>query len=222
MKTILILLLSTIGVQHICKAQNKQPKSSKISLTASYGLAGSFFVKSYAEKFPFPTVRNREFNKKNFIGNALNAAIGYRISNNYELKAGIQFQNFTRRAKATDTISNVVVNRNTTIHDRNYMYFVGIFRIFENQKYILSPGIGVYYLDPRQQSIGYGYGIPNYVGIYESQNGDLEEAGIFAELSYEYKFQPKVNLGIKLQGYYTATASYFESVAFLPFVKINF
>jgi len=221
MNKVAVLFLFFFVLTSTCKAQSKQPKPSKFFIAAGYGLAGSFSVRSYTEVPPFPTVKYREFFKKNFIGAALNTSIGYRLNKKYELQAGMHYQSFNRHAEAADTLVGVVVSVNTNIQDRNYIYFVGLHRNFEATKHILSPGIGLYVIDIRQQSIKYGYGIPNFVSVHESQKGDLSEAGVFADLSYEYKFQPKVNLGFKLQLYYTATASYFESFSLFPFVKIK-
>jgi hypothetical protein len=197
-------------------------KKSKFFLTAGYGLAGSFFVRSYQETLPFPSAPYRAFFKKNFIGNALNSALGMRLGKRYELKAGINYQHFTRHVKATDTIVGVVISLNTTIHHRDYMYFVSVHRLYEKRKHLIFTGLGIYYLNPRQETIEYGYGIPNFVSISEPRGKYLEEGGVLADVAYEYKFQPKVNLGIRTQFYYTASADILESFTLFPFIKINF
>lgn len=204
-------------------AQIQTEKKSKIFLTAGYGLAGSFFVRSYEEALPFPSDPYRAFYKKNFIGNTLEGAAGITLGKRYELKVGVNHQHFTRHIKALqDTISNVVIYLENTIHERDYMYFASIHKLFDKRKHCFSTGLGIYYLKPFSETIEYGYGIPNFVSISEPRGKYSEEGGILADLAYEYKFQSKVNLGIRAQFYYTASDGIVESVTLFPFIKINF
>jgi hypothetical protein len=85
-----------------------------------------------------------------------------------------------------------------------------------------NSGLGVYYLRPKQEEISIYY--PSFFENIERnyQNSRLEEGGVFIHFAYEYKFQSKVNLGIKTQFYYTLTAGYAESITLLPYVKIIF
>jgi hypothetical protein len=218
----LVLAFALLLVATTSSAQEGSQKKSKFFLTAGYGLAGSFFVRSYEEGLPFPSRGYRAFFKKNFIGPALNGAIGVRLGKKYELKAGITHQRFSRYINAKDTLSSVVINLNSTIQHRDYIYFASLNRMFDKRNHIFTTGIGLYYLNPRQQEIEYGYGMPSFITISESKNGALAEGGVFAEAAYEYKFQPKVNVGIRGQFYYTLSAGYAESVALFPFIKINF
>jgi hypothetical protein len=214
----IFLLFSTTAF-----SQSKEEKN-KISISGSYGMAGSFFVRSFQEVLPFPSGNYRAFLKKRFIGNAQNFTIGYRLKDNYEIKAGINSQHFTRRVKATDTLQSVIIRLDNTIHHRDYMYFTSLHKAFERKKYFLSTGLGLYYLRDQDETIEYGPGIPNYYSNYESnyRNSKAEEGGIFAEFAYEYKFQPKVNIGVKAQFYFTASAGTAESVTLLPYIRISF
>jgi hypothetical protein len=65
---------------------------------------------------------------------------------------------------------------------------------------------------------------PGFVGDVEPEYKDShsEEGGAFIEFAYEYKFQPKVNIGVKTQFYYTITAAYAESITLFPYIKLNF
>lgn len=204
-----------------CVAQQKQ---SRFSVTAGYGLAGSFFVREYYETLPFPSGQYRKFSKKNFIGNGQEFSIGYKISKNYELNAGIHFQHYTRKVKALDTLMSVVLFLNNTIDERNYIYFAKILREIKSKKSLFHAGLGLYYIRPQSESIEYGVGIPNFYSDYEARydNSKEEEGGALVEFNYEYKFQPRVNIGVKTQFYYTLSTWSAESITVFPYVKILF
>ncbi len=122
MKSTLILFLCIIISLNNYSQINKIPESkSKFFISAGYGLAGSFFVRSYEEFAPLPTYK--VFYKKHFVGVAQNFAIGMNLKKNYQLRLGINFQHFTRRIKSRDTLNTVTINLNHTIHHRDYMWF---------------------------------------------------------------------------------------------------
>jgi hypothetical protein len=102
------------------------------------------------------------------------------------------------------------------------MWLASLAKKFDHKNYILASGVGLYYLLPKQEEVEIFY--PNYFANIErdQKNSNLNEGGIFIELAYEYKFQPKVNIGLKSQFYYTLTGGYAESVALFPYVKILF
>lgn len=207
------------------KAQNKVPDSSKnkIFITAGYGLAGGIFVIGYAEQPPFASGQYRAFYNKNFIGSAQNLSIGFKINQFYEIKTGINYQHFTRRIKSIDTLQTVVINLDNTIHSRDYMFFASLDRKLERKKHMVAAGLGVYYLMYQAQFIEYGVGIPNFYVDRESRfdDGYNAEGGVLVEISYEYKFQPRVSLGIRGQFYYTMSVWSSESVTLFPFIKIG-
>lgn len=205
-------------------SQDMSKHSSKISLSLGYGFAGSFTVNDYVESLPFPAYNYGKFAKKNFLGNSQQINISFRLSKNYELNAGLQYQHFTRRVKATDTLSNVVVYLDNTIHERNYIYSANLTRVFERKKGLYSAGLGLYYIRPVSESIEFGTGIPNFFSNYEARysNSRSEEGGTFIQLGYEYKFQPKVNIGVKTQFYYTISTASAESITLFPYIKLLF
>lgn len=199
-----------------CIAQQKQ---DKFFISAGYGLAGSFFVRSYEEFNPIPG--SRVLYKKKFVGVSQNAAIGINFSKNWEARVGINFQHFKRRIASLDTINNIMVKFQQDIHHRDYMWYGSTAKKIDFKKHLFSFGIGLYYLLPRQEEIDI---LPNFIGDVErdQKHYNLNEGGSFIEVGYEYKFQPKVNLGVKTQFYYTLTASIAESITLFPYVKINF
>lgn len=202
---------------------NKKEKQHRVSINAGYGLAGSFFVRSLPESLPFPTRDYTAFTKKRFLGSAQNFAIGYKLNKRYEIKAGINFQHFTRQVKATDTVQSVVIYLDKPIHHRDFMYFGSVNRMFEKKKTILATGLGLYYLRTPDERIEYGAGRPSVFidREYDYQNSNEEEGGAFIEFSYEYKFQPRVNVGIKSQFYYTISTAEAESITLFPYIKIS-
>lgn len=220
-KIIFLLFLNTLLFHNKCEAQQKQ---QKFSISAGYGLAGSFFVSQYVESLPFPSNNYGNFSKKNFIGSSQEFSIGYRLNKNYELNAGIDFQHFERRVKASDTLASVNIYIDKTLQERNYIYFANLSRVFERKKDLFHAGLGLYYIRYRSESIEYGTGIPNFYSNYEARydNSKEEEGGAFVELAYEYKFQPRVNIGIKTQFYYTISIASAESITLFPYVKILF
>ena len=223
MKKLIICVLCLIPLSKSSFSQNNASNDKKFFLSAGYGLAGSFFVRSYQEGAPFPGYI--AFFNKNFIGTAQNIAVGLTLNKNYEIKIGLNFQHFTRQISLTDTTNNVIIYVDNTIHHRDYMWFASGDKSFSKEKYQLSCGLGIYYLRPKQEEVelftGNNSALLNYVER-DYNNSRLEEGGIFIEIAYEYKFQPKVNLGIKSQFYYTISAGYAESITLIPYFKILF
>lgn len=212
-----IVVISSLLFNHICFAQTQQ--SPKFFLSAGYGLSGSFFVRSYTEWAPLP--RYKVFYKKHFIGVAQNAAIGINLKNGWEARFGINYQHFTRRVVSKDTLNNVFINLDHDIHERDYMWQGNVARKLGSHKNLFVVGLGLYYLRPKTQVVEI---FPGYVGDIEPQFKDSheEEGGAVVEFAYEYKFQPRVNIGIKTQFYYTITAAYAESMTLFPYMKILF
>lgn len=218
MKILYLITFLLCTIPAFSQISDQQEKKSKFFVTAGYGLAGSFFVRSYDEFAPFQ--RYKTFYKKSFVGVAQNIAVGINLKKNYTLKAGLNYEHFTRKVKSNDTINGVNIKLDHTIDHRNYMWFGGVNKLYQNKKHIFSPGLGLYYLRPVQEEVEVYY--PNYVGDVERnfKNSSLEEAGVFGELEYEYIFQSKVHLGIKTQFYYTASSGEAESIALYPFIRI--
>jgi hypothetical protein len=189
-------------------------------LEAAYGLAGSFFVRSYNETPPFGG-EAISFYKKRFIGNAQNLSIGIHLKNGFSLKTGIHFQHFTQNVRYNGVFSGVTLEIEKDIHHRDFMLYGGIKKEYKKKRNIIAWGSGIYYLMPKQEEIDIA---PRYISIVErnQKNNHLNEAGVYGELMYEYSFQPRVNIGLKTQFYYTVTAAYAESITLAPFIRIIF
>lgn len=216
--TILIVVLS----QSICVAQVKDEKALKIFLSAGYGGAGSFFVRSYDEALPFPSLYYKAFFKKNFIGVGQELAIGVHLKKKIDVKFGFQYQRFSRHVQVNDTLPRGVgLILDNKIHHVNSIWFASITKNYIRRNRILSWGGGLYYIRPQQQEVEI---FSNFIIDRErnQKNSRLNEAGAFTEIAYEYKFQPKVNIGIKSQFYYTISSDELESITLFPFIKLNF
>lgn len=218
MKILYLITYLLCTIPAFSQVSDQPNKKSKFFISAGYGLAGSFFVRSYYEFAPIQQYKT--FYKKNFVGVAQNIAVGINLKNNYTLKAGVHFQHFTRKVNSSDTLNGVIVLFDHTIHHRDYMFFAGLNKSFTNSKHIFSPGLGLYYIRPQQEDVEIydPYFVTNIERNYK--NSRLEEGGVYAELEYEYKFQPKVHLGIKTQFYYTVSTGESESVTLYPFIRI--
>ena len=101
------------------------------------------------------------------------------------------------------------------------MWFGSVNKNIERKKNNFLFGMGLYYLRPKQEEVVI---YPNFVQNRERdfQTSKLEEGGAFIEFAYEYKFQPKVNLGLKSQFYHTITSGEAISVTLFPYIKISF
>ena len=201
------------------QSDSKHNQPTKFFITAGYGIAGSFFVNSYEEFSPMP--QSRIFQKKNFIGAAQNVALGLSLKKNWEVRLGLNYQHFTKWINSVDTLNGVQVVFDHDIHHRDYMWFAAADKKLNADHSLFLFGLGAYYLVSKTQTIGiYTRNVVSREQIWKGlDNGEL---GLFAEFAYEYKFQPKVNFGIKTQFYYTLTAAYAESFTLFPYIKIGF
>jgi len=217
----LILLIISLSFSIICTAQTKEAKPSRFFLSAGYGLAGSFFVRSYDEALPFPSSDYKAFFKKKFIGVSNELLIGIHLKKNIDLKFGLQYQRFSRHVQVEDTLSGVGLSLDHQIYHVDNIWFGGINKSYIRKRSLLSFGGGLFYIRPQQQEVEI---FTNFVIDRERnyKNSKLNDGGAFAELAYEYKFQPKVNLGMKSQVYFILSGSYFNSAALFPFIKLDF
>lgn len=222
MKNLLGILTFALALQTVCLAQTKEVKPSKIFLSAGYGAAGNFFVRDYDEKLPFPSAYYKAFFTKQFVGTAQEIAVGIHLKKNIDIKFGYNRQRFTRHVLLDDTLpSGVAVYLDHKIQHVDNNWFVGMSKNYIRKKSQLSWGTGLFYLISQKQTVEV---TSRYIidKEFNGKNTRLNELGAFAELAYEYKFQPKVNLGIKSQFGWVVSGSYPEFVTLSPFIKLNF
>lgn len=201
-------------------SQDTARQKVKFFIEGGFGAAGSFAVIDYSDFSPIQGTK--VFVKKRFLGSAQNISAGLTLKNNWEVRGGLNYQHFTKWVKSVDTLRNAVeVYIDRDIQHRDYMWYASGAKKIRLKRNYLSAGIGLYYLVSKVQRIEIypGYVIDKekiWKGAYDG------EGGLFAEFGYEYRFQPKVSLGLKSQFYYTLSLVYPESVTLYPYVKILF
>lgn len=221
MKIFLSIIALVIASGAACIAQAKEMKPSKIFLSTGFGAAGSFFVRDYDEALPFPSSGYQAFFKKKFVGIAQEIAIGIHLKKNIDVKLGFNHQRFTRQVYVNDTLLGVGVLLDHRIQHADNNWFGGMAKNYIREKSQFSWGTGIFFWSPQLHTVEIftGYIIDQE---YNGKNSRLNELGVYAELAYEYKFQSKVNIGLKAQVWYIVSGSYFNSVALFPFIKLNF
>jgi hypothetical protein len=218
MKTFLNIIVFILASATACKAQTKP---SKFFLSVGQGAGGSFFVRDYDEALPSNTLGYKAFLKKKFVGIAQEITVGIHLKKNIDLKFGYNRQRFTRRVLVDDTVSGVGVSIDHRIQHVDNSFLIGMSKNYIRKMSQLSWGSGLYYWTGQLHTIEVypRYIIDRDVVLKGSYSGDL---GAYAEMAYEYKFQPKVNIGIKGQFFWILSGSYANSVALFPFIKLNF
>lgn len=143
------------------------------------------------------------------------------MKKNIDIKFGYQYQRFSRHVQVEDTLSGVGLSLDHQIYHINNIWSGGINKSYIRKKSLLSWGGGLFYIRPEQEEVEI---FSNFIIDRErnQKNSRLNDGGAFAELAYEYKFQPKVDIGIKGQVWFILSGSYFDSVALFPFIKLNF
>jgi hypothetical protein len=213
MKLIYIILAGFISTENF--GQSGEIKN-KLSVQFGYGTAGSFFVRSYEEN-QLPTIKS--FYKKKFIGTNINFGVKYIVAKKSDLSLNFTRQAFARKifySNNSDIYVDAIIR-----HFNNIFEFLYSRKLMDKTKSVFYTGIGVYYFTMQQEEVDVG---PGGI-IWEERNfknSMLEEGGILIEASYEYKFQPKVNIGIKTQFYYTISTGEPESITLCPYVRIFF
>jgi len=199
----------------------KNESEKRFSLNAGYGLAGSFFASSYGKT----QTSAIEFRNKNFFGSNLFFEVEMKLKRNYSLALHYSRQTFSKSVFYENTVGINHVIIDTKIRDVNNIFGLSLNKFFTKNKNSLSIGLGPYYIAPVSEFI---YISPNSTGmsvmVTESnhKNSNAGEAGAFVDFSYNYQFQPRVEIGVKSQFYYTISGNYAESITLFPYVKIKF
>ena len=212
------LLLPIMSMGQHSSQQNK----SKITFSAGYGLAGSFFVNSYSEKPIFGPDDVYFFNKK-INGTVGTVDVGWNLKRNYSLHFGFNRQHFTKDIQYNTMMNNVVFMIDREIYHKDNIYTLSLRKRFKSSKGSLQGGLGIYYLRSEQNEIEILKSMQAYLDIERAVAGyGLEEGGVMAEIGYDYYFQPKVAIGIKSAFYFTITTGEAESVILLPYIRLIF
>lgn len=201
---------------------NAQKKNSFFT-SFGFGPAGTFFATTYNEQ-PFPSRYPRYIYNKKFVGRAFFFAVGKEMNNHFSIQLRYSNQHFAKKINVIDTLpsSGVYFRYYGRIRHVNHLFELFADKEISVQKTSsLKFGLGLYYVSPTQGELEI---YPNIIVFDERDKAkyNLEELGALGELAYEYKFQPKVSIGLKSQFYYTISAPGPESITLLPYIKINF
>ena len=201
-----------------CLQSLAQQKPGRLDLSAGYGLAGSFFVRSYSEIPDLPG--DLKFFKKQFPGTMQELELGFNLPKNYSIRAGFSRQQFSRKIKYTGMLSDWEINLDRRIYHVDHFYFLGLQKAFKHNQHQWAPLLGVYYIRSFQNEILIRFAFRTYVDEERNfANNKLEEAGVMGGLSYELRFQPKVALGLRSRFYFTVSTGEPESISLVPYVK---
>lgn len=212
----LLLPLMSIG------QQLTMPNKNKITFSAGYGLAASFFVNSYSEAPIFGPDDVYFFNKK-INGSVGTFDIGWNFKRNYSLHFGFNRQHFTKAIQYNTMMNNVVLMLDREIYHKDNIYTLSLLKRFRSTKGSFQGGLGIYYLRSEQNEIEILKSMQAYLDTERAVAGyGLEEGGAMAEIGYDYYFQPKVAIGIKSAFYFTITTGEAESVILLPYIRLIF
>lgn len=215
-KSIAFLLLLLISTSFF--SQNKNPR---FNLEINYGLNGNFFVRSYEELDDY---KAKTFYKKDFLGSISGLELSYKLNSNSSLFLGYS-RSVNKGEKEYFGSFNgvyVAINHFNLKHYNNF-YQVGYERAFKKENPFFKYQVGLVYVQMEQQEISlFNQDNTIYIDERDFKNYNLEEAGVFAGLSFSKKIDTKFEAGLKLRVYYLASTNTFEAITFTPTLKYNF
>lgn len=217
------LLTSLMMIFCISNAQWDQ--GSKFDLAIGYGVAGSFFVRSYDESVIYP--EDVKSYRKNFIGSNTSFDAGLHFKKGYALRLGFNRQHFSKQIFYDGFLDQWEFQLDRKIYHIDKIFSISLEKRVELYKapkqlsrHLLIPGMGVYYIRSNQNEIDIRYSIKVYTDVERNyKNSKLEEAGIFISAGYEYTIQPKVSIGINSRFNFTVSTGEPESFSITPYVR---
>jgi hypothetical protein len=194
----------------------------KVSLEIHAGLNGNFFVRSYDEAQG--PVDKTYFYKKNFLGTAIGAELRYKLNNSSSLVLGYTRTFNKDKKNYSENLNGVnIFIQGFNIRHINDFYLLAYERRFKKSIPYFTYHIGLLYATMHQQEIQ----IENFsnaiiVDERNLKNSGLNEAGFFGGVEYSKKIDTKFEVGIRIRGYYLATANTFEAITFTPTLRYFF
>lgn len=197
-------------------------QQSAFSLEVNYGLNGNFFVRSYDET---GGPQNKTYlYKKNFLGTIGGIELKYHFKNHSALVAG-----FARSTnKGEKNYAGLVGGTTLLINDfnirhTNSFYQLAYERRFKKNKPEFSWQLGAVLASMNQQEISIE-NFSNQVIIEERnfKNSKLQELGVFAGIQFQQKIDTKIDLGLRIRGYYLVSVQTFEAITLTPTLTYKF
>lgn len=200
---------------------NSQQQSA-FSLEVNYGLNGNFFVRSYDET---GGPQNKTYlYKKNFLGTIGGIELKYHFKNHSALVAGFaRSTNKGEKNYAGQIGGTTILINDFNIRHTNSFYQLAYERRFKKNKPEFSWQLGAVLASMNQQEISIE-NFSNQVTIDERsfKNSKLQELGVFAGIQFQQKIDTKIDLGLRIRGYYLVSVQTFEAITLTPTLTFKF
>jgi hypothetical protein len=191
---------------------------NKLSIEASYGLQGNFFVRSYEE---LGRPDGTAFLNKNFIGSIGGLEMSYQVTKMASISIGYAQSTNNRKINYVNSLNGVgiyigdfEIKHESRFYQFNYQRSLS--KKYTNFKFEL----GLYYLRTQQQEIAIG----NYIAFEQRNfaNSYLEEGGISAGFHYKIKVDTHFDFGIRSRIYYLISTNQLEAISLTPTLAYRF
>jgi len=205
---LMILSFTKIGAQ----------QGNKLSIEASYGLQGNFFVRSYEE---LGRPDGTAFLNKNFIGTIGGLEMSYQVTKMASISIGYAQSTNNRKINYINSLNGVgVYITDFEIKHESRFYQFNYQRSLSKKYTQFKLELGLYYLRTQQQEIGIG----NYVAFEQRNyaNSYLEDGGISAGFQYKIKIDTHFDFGIRSRIYYTVSNNQLEAISLTPILTYRF
>lgn len=213
-----IFLLIYIVTYFQLQAQN----SGKISIDINYGLNSNFFVRSYDET---GGPQNKTYlYKKNLLGTIGGIELKYHFNNNSALIAGYSRSTNKGEKNYIGVINGVDIFINDfNIRHNNDFYLLAFERRFKKSNPAFTYHVGLVVATMHQQEISIE-SFANQISLDERnfKNSKLQEAGVLGGFHFQKKIDTKLDLGIRIRGYYLVSAQTFEALTLTPTLTYTF
>lgn len=197
-------------------------QSGRFSVSAHYGPAGNFFVRSYDETGGPAATGPRYLYKKNFIGSIAGIDLTYRVSPNSAL--GVAYSRAIN--KGTKNFQSDNMNVNLIINDFDIRHINDFFQMYYERNFVRNNPTwtyhaGIVYARMQQQEIEY---YPSQVILNQRNvsNSGMEEGGFFGGIRYAKKIDTHFDLGLKIRAYYLVSVQQLEAITFTPVLTYRF
>ena len=196
----------------------KAQQSKKLSIEASYGVQGNFFVRSYEE---LGRPDGTAFLNKNFIGSIGGLEMSYQVTKMASISIGYAQSTNNRKINYINSLNGVgVYITDFEIKHENRFYQLYYQRSLSKKINHFKLELGLYYLRSQQQEIAIG----NYVAFEQRNfaNSYLEEGGVSAGFHYKIKVDTHFDFGIISRIYYLISTNELEAISLTPTLTYRF
>jgi hypothetical protein len=197
-------------------------ESSRISLSANFGINGNFFVRSYGD--PGGPVNKTIFYEKDFIGIAGGADLRYKINSRSGLGLGYMRSQNKKDINYDDSFNSIYLR----IMDFNIRHIENIFQFYYERNVFkkikgLDFQIGIFYTRTIQQEIELAnYANSIFLDERNFKNSRLNELGAFFGVHYSKQIDTKFELGIQSRIYYEISSDILAQITLTPTLTYHF